>query len=57
VWGAEQRAYFLTLEAGINLLPGFAPELQGVHLSQEADGQIRAYGYVLQNGPTAGAKG
>jgi ornithine decarboxylase len=57
VWGAEQCAYFLALEEGINLLPGFAPELQGVHLSPEAGGQIRAYGYVLQEPATAVAKG
>jgi ornithine decarboxylase len=47
VWGAEQRDYFLALEEGINLLAGFAPELQGVHLLTEPDGQIRAHGYVL----------
>jgi ornithine decarboxylase len=57
VWGAEQREYFLALEAGINLLPGFAPELQGVHLSAETNGQIRAYGYVLQPASTATTKG
>lgn len=39
--------YFLALEEGINLLPGFAPEIQGVYLQQDADGRIRAYGYVL----------
>jgi len=47
VWGAEQRDYFLALEAGINLLPGFAPELQGVHLNAGPDGRTTAYGYVL----------
>jgi ornithine decarboxylase len=46
VWGPEQRDYFLVLEDGINLLPGFAPELQGIHLAEEG-GQIRTYGYVL----------
>ena len=35
VWGTEQRDYFLALEEGINLLPGFAPELQGVHLVEQ----------------------
>jgi ornithine decarboxylase len=49
VWGAAQRDYFLALEAGINLLPGFAPELQGVHLIEAPDGQIRAHGYVLRD--------
>ena len=47
IWGTEQRDYFLALEEGVNLLPGFATELQGVHLLSEPDGQIRAYGYVL----------
>jgi ornithine decarboxylase len=46
VWGPEQRDYFLVLEDAANLLPGFAPELQGVHLVVES-GQTRAYGYVL----------
>ncbi|MBF5056708.1 ornithine decarboxylase [Alcanivorax sp. 521-1] len=48
-WTDLTRDYFLTLEEGINLLPGFAPELQGVHLRTEANGRIRAYGYVLKN--------
>jgi ornithine decarboxylase len=47
VWGSDQRDYFLALEAGINLLPGFAPELQGVHLVEDSEHYIRAYGYVL----------
>ena len=47
IWGTEQRDYFLALEEGLNLLPGFATELQGVHLLDQPDGQIRAYGYVL----------
>jgi ornithine decarboxylase len=47
VWGAEQRDYFLALEDGINLLPGFAPELQGVHLVEGPDGHVSAHGYVL----------
>ncbi len=51
VWGVEQRDYFLALEEGINLLPGFAPEIQGVHLAPAADGGVRAHGYVLQATP------
>ena len=47
IWGAEQRDYFLALEECLNLLPGFATELQGVHLLEEPDGHIRAHGYVL----------
>ena len=46
IWGVEQRDYFLALEEGLNLLPGFATELQGVHMHEDA-GKIRAYGYVL----------
>ena len=52
VWGTEQRDYFLALEEGINLLAGFAPELQGVHLVRQPDGQVRAYGYVLHSDPS-----
>jgi ornithine decarboxylase len=47
IWGVEQRDYFLALEECLNLLPGFATELQGVHLLEESDGHIRASGYVL----------
>ena len=57
VWGSHQRDYFPALEAGVNLLPGFATELQGVHLLPEPDGQIRAYGYVLQDASTVAANG
>ncbi|EFE21408.1 Orn/Lys/Arg decarboxylase, major domain protein, partial [Edwardsiella tarda ATCC 23685] len=46
IWGGAVQRYFLALEEGINLLPGFAPELQGVYLQQDADGRTRAYGYV-----------
>lgn len=46
-WSQTAQEYFLALEEGINLLPGFAPEIQGVYLQQDADGRIRAYGYVL----------
>ncbi|STI15864.1 ornithine decarboxylase [Escherichia coli] len=30
VWGGAVQRYFLALEEGVNLLPGFSPELQGV---------------------------
>ena len=49
IWGGAVQRYFLALEEGINLLPGFAPELQGVYLQQDADGRTRAYGYVIKN--------
>ncbi|WP_446717818.1 Orn/Lys/Arg family decarboxylase, partial [Escherichia coli] len=45
--GAVQR-YFLALEEGVNLLPGFWPELQGVYSETDADGMKRLYGYVLK---------
>ncbi|QPF76358.1 ornithine decarboxylase [Roseateles sp. DAIF2] len=50
VWGGPALRYFRTLEAGINALPGFEPELQGVYVRAEADGLRRAYGYVLKKG-------
>ncbi|MCU7999614.1 ornithine decarboxylase SpeF [Shewanella sp. SM101] len=47
IWGGSVQRYFLALEDGINLLPGFSPELQGVYLENTADGKIQAMGYVL----------
>lgn len=47
IWGGSVQRYFLALEEGINLLPGFSPELQGVYLENTADGKIQAMGYVL----------
>lgn len=47
VWGGAVQKYFLALEEGINCLPGFEPEIQGVYLQDEADGSRRAYGYVI----------
>ncbi|WP_314189811.1 ornithine decarboxylase SpeF [Yersinia massiliensis] len=37
VWGGAAQRYFLALEESINLLPGFAPELQGVYLQVDED--------------------
>lgn len=48
VWGGAALQYFLALEDGINQLPGFEPEIQGVYLQTEADGSRRAYGYVVK---------
>ncbi|WP_196062131.1 MULTISPECIES: ornithine decarboxylase SpeF [unclassified Serratia (in: enterobacteria)] len=48
IWGGSAQRYFLALEEGINLLPGFAPELQGVYIQQDEDGWNRAYGYVMK---------
>ena len=48
VWGGAAQRYFLALEEGVNLLPGFSPELQGVYSETDADGMKRLYGYVLK---------
>ena len=48
IWGGPVQRYFLALEEGINLLPGFAPELQGVYIQEDADGCKRAYGHVVK---------
>lgn len=47
-WSRTAVDYFLALEEGINRFPGFAPEIQGVYLQEEANGKMRAYGYVLK---------
>ena len=47
-WSRTACDYFLALEEGINQLPGFAPEIQGVYLIEQADGSKKAYGYVLK---------
>jgi Arginine/lysine/ornithine decarboxylases len=47
-WGGAVQRYFLALEEGVNLLPGFSPELQGVYSETDADGIDRLFGYVLQ---------
>lgn len=47
-WSSTAQQYFLVLVEGINQLPGFAPEIQGVYVQTEPDGSKRAYGYVLK---------
>lgn len=47
VWGGAVQRYFLALEEGLNLLPGFSPELQGVYVEAGEDGVKRLQGYVL----------
>ena len=47
-WSRTACDYFLALEEGINQLPGFAPEIQGVYLIEQSDGSKKAYGYVLK---------
>lgn len=47
VWGGAALRYFLALEEGINLLPGFSPELQGVYTEKDEEGVKRLYGYII----------
>ena len=47
-WSKTACDYFLALEEGINQLPGFAPEIQGVYITEQSDGHKQAYGYVLK---------
>ncbi|MBS0849296.1 ornithine decarboxylase [Citrobacter sp. JGM124] len=46
-WGGAALNYFLALEEGINRLPGFAPELQGVYSETDTDGIKRLYGNMV----------
>ena len=48
VWGSAAMRYFLALEEGVNMLPGFSPELQGVYSETDADGIKRLYGYMVK---------
>ncbi|WP_066566745.1 ornithine decarboxylase [Snodgrassella sp. CFCC 13594] len=48
VWGGAVLDYFLALEEGINTLPGFEPEIQGVYLEADARGRKQAFAYVLK---------
>lgn len=47
-WSETVTEYFKVLEDTINLLPGFAGEIQGVHF-KEIDGKSRAVAYVLKD--------
>ncbi|WP_426445927.1 ornithine decarboxylase [Siccibacter colletis] len=47
VWDGAALRYFLALEEGVNLLPGFSPELQGVYSETDADGIKRLYGNMV----------
>lgn len=47
-WSPTVTEYFRALEDTINLLPGFAGEIQGVHFA-EIDGKTRAVAYVLKD--------
>ena len=47
VWGGAVQRYFLALEEGLNLLPGFSPELQGVYAEANENGTKRLMGYMI----------
>ncbi len=48
VWGGAVQRYFLALEEGINRLPGFSPELQGVYIEKKDHGWKRIFGYMIK---------
>lgn len=48
MWTRTAVDYFRHLVEGINQLPGFAPELQGVYVEDGEDDRKHAYGYVLR---------
>ncbi|WP_380180283.1 ornithine decarboxylase [Kalamiella sp. sgz302252] len=47
IWGGAVQRYFMALEKGLNLLPGFSPELQGVYVETDEKGEKRLMGYVI----------
>lgn len=48
VWGKAVLAYFLVIEELINLLPGFAPDFQGVSIRVDNQNKLRLYANVLR---------
>ncbi|MGR3806689.1 ornithine decarboxylase [Pasteurella testudinis] len=48
IWDGAVLDYFLALEQGINELPGFEPEIQGVYLEADESGRRHASAYVLK---------
>ncbi|MEX0634058.1 hypothetical protein M8494_27285 [Serratia ureilytica] len=52
VWAARCSVTSSALEEGINRLPGFSPELQGLHREKD-HGWKRIFGYMIEekNGP------
>ncbi|WP_226572209.1 ornithine decarboxylase SpeF [Mangrovibacter yixingensis] len=51
VWGGAAFQYFTALEDGINQLPGFEPELQGVYV-KSCDNRKQVWCYVIKNSDT-----
>ena len=49
VWGGAVLDYFRAWESVVALLPGFAPELQGVYCGNNPDGTPCVLAYVVKN--------
>ena len=49
IWGGATLKYFRALEEGVNELPGFEPEIQGVYWERDGNGRKYATAYVLKN--------
>ncbi|WP_373746584.1 ornithine decarboxylase [Neisseria dentiae] len=49
IWGGATLQYFRALEEGVNELPGFEPEIQGVYWERDSNGCKYATAYVLKN--------
>ena len=47
-WAPTVTKYFQMLLDGINKMPGFEPEIQGVYIEEGEDGKKHAFGYVLR---------
>ena len=47
-WTRIALDYFLDFAETADILPGFAPELQGVYLEKDSMGHGKAKGYVLK---------
>ena len=47
-WAPTVTKYFQILTDGINKMPGFEPEIQGVYIEEGENGLKQAYGYVLK---------
>ena len=48
VWGGAALQYFRALEEGVNELPGFEPEIQGVYWERDEAGRKYALAYVVK---------
>ncbi len=54
VWGGAVQRYFLALEEGVNQLPGFSPELQGVYTEDDGKGRKKLVANMMVEGRQAG---